>query len=457
LAGTGPLCSTNGDCLSNVCNQSTGRCSSNTDLDTGWTGIAHDSDVTDNVTALVDISCAAGTAPCGVCDIDGVNPEPGNCRCANDNTAICDEPFVADADDCGGNICNCYLGPPLALSSGNTPACVVNKLAQEVTGTLNVDTGERAAQLRLRAVVYLGHNLVTPCPSCGGTCTAPVSSVDDPCARDVDCDSALGAGDGACGNFDTTPDDGVRDGTCYVGANAGSPCDIQATHSTFPAPGGGGHSLDCFPDAGKNVSGQGLDIRLDPSTGSGSLTAGIECGILPFVVESCHCGVCSDDSTAPCSSNADCSVECVRVGQNDPRQNQCSDSTCTDSGDGSGQCDAGPMERFCDAIVRANGEGFIACLGNADCDPGTIGLEAGACTLSKLRGCFAPTILAQGTPDPEAPTIQSIFCIPPTSNGGINSVAGLPGPGRVLNQTISTSYCDAGRTQAYVPGVGGCP
>jgi hypothetical protein len=176
------------------------------------------------------------------------------------------------------------------------------------------------------------------------------------------------------------------------------------------------------------------------------------------VVEQCHCGICSDATTTPCANNGDCATgNCVRVGQNDPRQNQCTNSICTDSGDGSGQCDAGPQERFCDAIVRANGLGFIACLSNEDCDPGTIGLDAGDCTLSKQQGCFAPTIQAAGVADPETPTVQSIFCIPPTSSGGINTVAGLPGPGRVLNQTVSTTYCDSAMTQAYEPGVGGCP
>jgi hypothetical protein len=234
---------------------------------------------------------------------------------------------------------------------------------------------------------------------------------------------------------------------------------VQAVHRTFPAPGGGGHSLDCFPSSGKNVSGTGLDIRLAPSTGGDSLAAGVDCGFPPFTMELCHCGICAADSTAPCKSNADCGVDtCGPAGQGDPLPSKCLGAgVCNDSGDGSGTCAEGPTDRFCDAITRANGAGFISCQKNLDCAPESIGLDAGLCVLSTERGCFAPTILAQGTVDPVSPTVQSIFCIPPTANAGINSVAGLPGPGRVHNQIGTQAYCDVAKTTPYQPGVGGCP
>jgi hypothetical protein len=234
---------------------------------------------------------------------------------------------------------------------------------------------------------------------------------------------------------------------------------VQAPHHTFPSPGGDGHSLDCFPDNGKNVSGSGLDIRLAPSTSGDSLPSGVDCGFPPFTMELCHCGICGANTAAPCKSNADCLVDtCVSAGQGKPLPNQCGGSAvCDDSGDGSGTCAEGPIDKFCDLIVRANGEGFISCLGNLDCEPESIGLDAGSCTLSSDRGCFAPTILAQGTVDPVSPTLQSIFCIPPTASAGINTVAGLPGPGRVLNQIATQAYCDVAKTTPYQPGVGGCP
>ena len=132
--------------------------------------------------------------------------------------------------------------------------------------------------------------------------------------------------------------------------------------------------------------------------------------------------------------------------------NQC-DTTCTDTGDGiTGLCD-GPIDKSCDAIVRASGEGFIQCQTNADCDPNNIGVAAGNCTLTKQRPCFLPTIVTSGSPDPATPLSAGIFCIPPTANGGINSVAGLPGPARVLNQGSVQYLCTGGQYQTGV----GCP
>src|SRR6185295_17088306 len=124
-AGTGITCTNNADCAVGTCNLTLGRCVTVTELDSGWTGIAHDADLTDNVVVKANLDCG-GTGPaCGQCDIAGVDPEPRNCRCSNDNTIICNQPFAVNATDCGvGNICNCYVGPPLSLSAGNTPACI---------------------------------------------------------------------------------------------------------------------------------------------------------------------------------------------------------------------------------------------------------------------------------------------------------------------------------------------
>jgi hypothetical protein len=347
-----------------------------TELDSGWTGIAHDADLTDNVVVKASLDCG-GTGPaCGQCDIAGVDPEPRNCRCSNDNTIICNQPFAVNAIDCGvGNICNCYVGPPLSLSAGNTPACIVNRLAVDVTGTANVDEGSGSTNLDLRSQVFLGESLNVPCPVCGGTCTAgqPVST---PCFFDSDCDTSFGAGDGTCANYDTTINDGVKDGTCFLGRNVGLACDVDAVNESFPAPGGGGHSLDCFPTAGKNVSGAGLIIRLNQNHRTSTLTSNIPCGFgNPFT---CPCGLCSLDPSIPCTSNADCAGgdECKKETNFSPVPNGC-DTACTDVGGEEGECD-NPTDQGCDGLLRANGEFFIGCTSNADCDPANIGLAGGA-------------------------------------------------------------------------------
>jgi len=77
----------------------------------------------------------------GVCEVTGINPDNACVACVNDNRVICDQPFANDTDDCGGQLCTCYLGPPLPLSAGNNAGCVVNRFAEDISGTANVDQG----------------------------------------------------------------------------------------------------------------------------------------------------------------------------------------------------------------------------------------------------------------------------------------------------------------------------
>ena len=377
---------------------------------------------------------------------------------------------------------------------------MVNRFAQDISGTANVDTGEGTVETHLRSVVYLGRELVTPCPYCTG---------------------------------DPVPGDGVRGGVCVFGENDGESCDSAAVNFTFPAPGGDGHSLDCFPSADKNVSGSGLRIDITQTTGTVSLPAGIDCGdpadglkcpcatCVPDRQMPCqanadcqglsHCPIgscdlvparscssnadcqnlgpcrrkkckldqtiactsdaecvdvgpcnrgCTGDSSVPCASNADCVAadRCEKVNANVPLPDSCgTGAACVPAPDGQGICDPPVTETFCDAITRANGRGFISCFSNADCSPVFIGVDAGNCTLTGDRRCFLDPIVAQGMPDPTRPIGAGVFCIPPTSSAGINNVAGLPGPGRVVNQGYSQLFCASDPSVAYIPGVGGCP
>ncbi len=424
-------CASNIDCLthSGVCDTGLSKCISATRLDSGYTGISHGADIVDNVTSKAFLVCPGPGPTCGQCSVGGVDPSEDQCRCAGDNRTVCDEPFQNDADDCGGGVCNCYLGPPLPLSAGNTPACVVSELRESPTGLVNVDTGVGDVSISLASIVHLGENLITPCPYCTG---------------------------------DIMSNDGVRDGTCVVGANAGMSCDVHGDSPTFPAPGGDGSSLDCFPDPGKNVSGTGLKLALNGSTSSvQTLTANIECGFegIPGAEYLCPCSVCDNDAAQGCSSNADCPVGGVCedfFGNGKPVPNECDLKDCTDLGGGEGECTTGPDSMLCDGVLRASGDGFIACLGNVDCEPGTIGIDAGDCTLVERRKCFLDPIVATPTADPSRPVAAAAFCIAPTSNGGINTVAGLPGPARLVGEGLAKSYCFGG-TPEYTPGVGGCP
>ncbi|HYC53817.1 MAG TPA: hypothetical protein VEL28_02650 [Candidatus Binatia bacterium] len=507
-SGFGELCSNNGDCPVGTCDNARGRCRTVTELDSGWTGLAHDSDINNETLSRGFLDCPGTGGACGVCAVTGIDPSANNCRCAHDNQAICDNKFAVDADDCAGQICNCYFGAPFPLSSGGTPACIVNRFFEDITGSANPDVGSGEITANLRTQVFLGITTTSPCPVCGGTCS---NDAGVQCIFDSDC------GSGNTCNDDPTANDGQRGGVCIEGRNAGTDCDVNAYNTSFPAvpsaPGGAGYSIDCFPDSGKNVSGAGLVIQLTQTTGSQQLDFDVPCGngelecpcrqctsnqVIPCDDDS-DCsdqeGACSGSNQFSCDDNADCTgvnvgtclpikrcsmatgltcmtnADCANrnVGQCNPSicgsngtggfpaPNQCQGGLCQDLGNGEGVCTNGPNESSCDAVVKANGDGILSCSVNDDCTPASVGVDAGDCTLVKQRECFNDPIVASGQASPTMPVGASVFCIPPTSNQPINSVAGLPGPGRVINQAISRTFCENAPETQYQPGVGGCP
>ncbi len=425
-AGVGPSCTSDADCSVGTCDGGLGRCLTTTELLSGSSGLGHSDELSGGSVLRAKLACTGAGPPCGTCAVVGVDPAPGNCRCAGDNRIVCNEPLVADMDDCGGGLCECYTAPPSPLAAGGVPVCLVERLGADLSGQIDVDSGARTAELEVVRRSYLGESFVQPCPFCVG---------------------------------DTTAGDGLRDGTCVLGENAGMSCDVGAVHPSLPAPGGAGHSLDCFPFAAKNVSGIGTRSRLRQSTGALRLTAGLSCGLPPFISAECHCGECSVISGRGCASDLDCpgSDTCVLPGGL-RLPNDCSSGTCSDLGNGRGECSgAGDTLAFCDGIVRANGDGLILCLTDLDCAASTIGVAAGACALSEQKRCFPDSIQVAGSADPTVPVIASLGCEAPTSNGAVNAVVGLPGPLRTLREGVSTLFCASDPAAVYTPGVGGCP
>jgi len=423
-AGVGDGCTTNADCPAGSCDPTLGRCGTRTGDDIGFTGIVHDVDTNDEISTSYRLSCGGPAPLCGQCLVRGIEPASGNCRCANDRTVMCDEPFLQDQDDCGGAQCECFDGPPEPASQGGFPVCLLWKHATDVTGTVNVDTGAMELQEDLRTLVYLGESALSPCPYCTG---------------------------------DTVAGDGVRDGVCVFGTRDGLACDTAALNRTFPAPGGDGHSLDCPSSEGRNISNEGVVLKARFATELVNLPSNVPCG-LPGSSALCPCGVCASAPTIACSSDGDCDAwgPCGSVSQAFPVPNACMDGLCVDDGNGEGTCAVGPVQPFCDGVLRANGEPIISCSTNTDCDTVDCGTGGGCgtCSLATPRRCFLDTIWASGQADPLAPRLVATPCMPQV-NAGLNQINGLPGAARLIRQTTVGYACPLG--EEYTPGVGGCP
>jgi hypothetical protein len=422
-------CATNAECTAfSFCDTDIGRCRTRTDVDTGWTGFAHNIDTDDPVPARLFLDCV-GPAPCGQCEITGHDPSLGNCRCESDNRTRCFT--VAGTDEaCGGGECICNFGPPMPVSAGSTPVCVLNTLAGQPSGQANVDNGSGSVVLHLAEKIYLGTSRFTPCPVC----------INDP-----------------------TPADGVRGGTCVGGRNNTESCDAQAFNATFPPPTGALYSLDCFPGDDTNVTGDGLQIETVLTTGRTELHANLPCATDgPIAEVDCPCRVCSGDFSIACNTHEECADAgagtCSSNGNGTQTiPNACEDLACAPIGNDEGECATGPDETWCDAIVRADGSGLIGCGTNADCAVDVLGVDAGECAIVERRPCFLDPIVSEGMAHPAIPFVGGTFCIPPTQASSVNNSAGLPGPGRLELQTLVTLFCESNGTSVYVPGTGNCP
>lgn len=394
----------------------------NSRLDSGWKGSAHNVDIIGDSLGAVTLSGC--DADCKNCDVSH-NPKNGNCRCETTippsgvNAALIECDTINDVDPaCGGGICQCMFGPPLPISASSTPVCVVNRFATEFTGG-TAEVGEYDVGTTTRALVHTGISQVQPCPIC-------VS------------------------------------GTCEGGARDGGACTVDASHPDF-----GDVSFDCPPDSGQNISGSGLLLDLQFSSGSASVTAGIPAaGTFCDGADDCHCSVCTLDTKIGCSDDAPCIAAsagtCGLALGNNPKQNDCTTS-CTNDGNGNGECD-GPIENFCDGFLRGNGNGIITCNTDLDCDANDCdgnGMltpdECGDCLFPGVRQCFLPTVSATGTPGIFNSEGVSVFCSGQTGNAGVDNAGGLPGPGRVKLDFDFNLYCDNGSTPYQLPAGPTCP
>jgi hypothetical protein len=420
--GAGDACTSSCTCMDFQCPDTLERtrAASGSNYDSGYSGIAHNNSPAAHAVTHLRLSEVSGTGPgsCGVATIAGLDPSTGLCRCADDNRQTCDQPFELDLDDCGGERCTCYLDPPAPAVSGAVPTCNITPYTADVFGSWNVDTGAGTVILPSEQTAYfaLGGTTVKPCPTCDG---------------------------------DPIRNDGVRGGTCSGGLDAGQACDAQGRDDTWPVPGGGEYSLDCFPGGAFITSELFIDHAL--TTGSATLDIGLPCGS-PEEPKLCHCGRCDGDTSQECTSNADCGADgpCAKIGNDIPLPNKCTGGACTDLGQGQGECLAGPVGMFCDAVLRADGRGLFSCQNDALC----ISLSAGTCTFTQNRTCMPDMISMTGTVSTTDPFLVSAVCTSPSdTNPAANPVAGYPGPGvrQEQHSTVFTCAGDPGSTYPSCP------
>jgi hypothetical protein len=422
--------------------------SAETQLDLGWTGIAHHTPVVGNGDVTVSVGGCAGTErPCGTCNLSGPipNTEPTdlrNRRCTNDTSIQCtsDAPCAG-----GGGSCQYFFGTNLPIAAGGVATCTVNQFNGGIVGTANVETGEAATTVLLTSRVYGGIAVDTPCPRCIG---------------------------------DATSNDDVQGGTCSGGDRNGLACD--ANGAVPGRPDFGATSLDCPPLVGALLATLTIDLSnaTDPVTRTLSASSP-GCSGAPG--QRCLCDTCNNASQEPCFANADCPDPagpigpicggrrclgginigaacttasecpgggvCIRPGE-PTRPWSCIDdsgsSEClvVDSVEGEGVCPDGPIDTTCSPPHAQRG-----CISDADCTPGVC--------QSANRRCFPTggftdyigtnTLVANGvedTPsrDTSSPIFGAVFCVGPTGSAAVNNVAGLPGPGRLRLNGLAVGH-----------------
>ncbi|MCC6849397.1 MAG: hypothetical protein IT294_12930 [Deltaproteobacteria bacterium] len=385
-----------------------------TDLDTGFTGLAHNQTIPSNSALTLAVSgCAGPSEPsCGLCNLSGPldnvgGPGVDNQRCEDAPWKRCD----VDADctsalacvggsnngalctagsECPGGACvnagfsgPCirFFGGPLPLRPPGGPStCVMNKINGSVTGTVDFSDGSTTSLVPLASTVHIFGNDFEPCPHCR------------------------------------------NDGKCNSGPRAEQACVVSGTSDRF-----GTVSLDCPPI--NNVA--TLNINLNISTGGQTKTVEVgnaNCRDTGYGSLKCLCDTCNTLAQEGCSVNGDCPASGGGPGI-------CGGKRCISGlkgGQPCGTCIGG-------ANHGANCNNDSQCPGGACANPRTCvgGANDGAAcsTNSACPGGTCPQdecpdtgVCIGGGNDGAACTASSGcpggYCTPGTCNGGPNDGAG---------------------------------
>lgn len=152
------------------------------ELDTGYTGIAHDQETISDSKVTIDLNC---------------------------------DPNLVDCTLDGSSLVGTNFGAPLPLSSGGVPVCVINEFREGVTGTYNCEDGCGVSAVKLTSFVFLVQDIAKPCPTCVGDTTPNDGNKDGTC----DGGTAPGA---PCDVGGVSPDFGSTSNDCLpTGSSVG--------------------------------------------------------------------------------------------------------------------------------------------------------------------------------------------------------------------------------------------
>jgi hypothetical protein len=366
-------------------------------VDVGWSGISHDLELLEGAEFTAELMNCDGTTDT-LCDLNGATN-------------------------------GVSFGAPTPFSSGGVAVCIDLAFASDMTGSLDLASGDLTEAAALRAIMYAGTSVDTPCPYC----------------LPADQDPQLG-----------------ESGTCHDGVNAGQPCTVEAlADPSFLS--ARGTSTAC-PPLPAVLFGE-FNLKFAATTGVvsfGTSAASPLCSAIGHSTEACPCALCNDGDSTPCTADADCPESggapgicggkrciagtnegapctvasecavggiCGRPGE-PTRPDACYEDAelpggCQAVGDGKAECANGPLMFTC-AIQRQRG-----CVTDGDCPA-----SGDHCT-SAPRKCFLDPIEANGTPDPPSentahPVLAGTFCMGTSFSAAVNAVTGLPGPVRFV-------------------------
>lgn len=338
---------------------------SQSDLDTGWTGVYAGIPAGDGGALTFAVDCPGEfLGQCGTCPLTGPvqsTTPTDNHRCTNDTSVICDS-----NDDCPGSDCSFFFGSPLAVSGGGLPICVVNRVAGPVTGTLAPELGSGDSNFPLELRFFQGIEIERPCPTCNG---AGLEGV----------------------------------GVCDGGPRDGQACTVHGVGVL------GQTSFDCPPNPGADIGATLAPFNL--TTGTRSLAATETCTGTGALNRACYCpgqeqpnactdGVCTvaPDGQGTCLAgpvDSVCDIDFFR--------GCAADSDCPTAGD---KCISQQRECLGPATAEAGATGPLTRVGT----PSTsLPLQVGTFCLNATSSSAVNTAI--GVPGPGAIRLPTTVCI----------------------------------------------